>query len=143
MGIAVTILAICRCFAGGNSPGVGTVRVSILRARMAFGAEDLLGRRIVGKAFNVFVAIHARQLHRAVNGVLQVLGIDEERNGLTVHIRTQACVAMAGETVFVFQFVLGASGESRAQQKERTRTEQYSAGNFHAYEETLLWIQSP
>jgi hypothetical protein len=32
--------------------------------------------------------------------------------------------------------VLGASGEGRAQQKECERTEQDSAGNFHAIEET-------
>jgi hypothetical protein len=36
--------------------------------------------------------------------------------------------------------VLGASGEGRAQQKDRKRTEQDSAGNFHGYEETLLVI---
>ena len=43
---------------------------------------------------------------------------------------------MAGEAIFVFQLVLGANGEERAEQKEDKRTEQYSAGNFHAYEET-------
>lgn len=47
---------------------------------------------------------------------------------------------MAGETVFIFQLVLGASGEGRAQQKECERTEQDSAGNFHGDQETLLMI---
>ena len=47
---------------------------------------------------------------------------------------------MAAEAVFIFQFVLGASGEGRAQQKENARREQDSAGNFHAYEETLVVI---
>lgn len=38
---------------------------------------------------------------------------------------------MTGETVFVSKFVLGTSGEGRAQQKEYERTEHNSAGNFH------------
>jgi hypothetical protein len=45
---------------------------------------------------------------------------------------------MAGEAIFIFQLVLGASGDNRAQQKECERTEQDSAGNFHVIEETLV-----
>jgi hypothetical protein len=39
--------------------------------------------------------------------------------------------------------VLGTNGEGRAQQKERKRTEQDPAGNFHAYEETPDAFGSP
>ena len=58
--------------------------------------------------------------------------IDEEDDRLAVHVGGEGRVTVAGEAVFVLQLVLGASGEGRAQQKECERTEQDSAGNFHA-----------
>ena len=64
--------------------------------------------------------------------MLQLLRVDEERNGLAVDVSGEGGVTVAGEAVFIFQLVLGASGDCRAQQKERKRTEQDSAGNFHA-----------
>jgi hypothetical protein len=63
--------------------------------------------------------------------VLKFLTVDEEGDRLAVDVFGQRAVAMAGEAVFVFEFVLGTSGEGRAQQKESERTEQDSAGNFH------------
>ena len=62
---------------------------------------------------------------------------------LAVDIGGEGGVTVAGEAVFVFQLVLGASGEGRAQQKECERTEQDSAGSFHAIEETLWQICAP
>jgi len=136
VGITMTVLAIRGNSAAGDDLGMCAVRVGGLRVGMAIGAEDLLGRRLVGETFDVLVAVHASEFHGAVDGVLQLLAVHIERNGLAVHIGAQGCVTVAGEAVFIFQLVLGARGESRAQQKERQRTEQYSAGNFHAYEKT-------
>ena len=78
------------------------------------------------------MAVHAGKLHGSVDGVFELFRVDEERHRLAVHIGSEGGVAVATEAIFVFQLVLGASGESRAQQKERKRTEQDSAGNFHA-----------
>ena len=51
---------------------------------------------------------------------------------LAIDVGGECGVTVAGEAIFVFQFMLGASGEGRAQQKERERTEHNSAGDFHA-----------
>ena len=88
------------------------------------------------EALHVLVAVHACKLHRAVDGVLELLAIHKQRNLLAIHVFGQGVVAVASEAIFVFQLVLGASGEGRAQQKEHERTEQDPAGNFHDYEET-------
>ena len=63
--------------------------------------------------------------------------VDEQRNRLAIDVGRERRITVAGEAVFIFQLVLGASGDGRAQQKECERTEQDSAGNFHAIEETL------
>ena len=76
----------------------------------------------------------------AVDGMLELFRVDEERDGLAVHVFGESGVTMTSEAVFIFQLVLGASGEGRAQQKECERTEQDSAGNFHGDQETLLKI---
>lgn len=127
----MAVLAICGDLSAGDDFGMGAVGVGILSVRVAVDAEDLLRRRFVGEALHVFVAVHAGELHGGVYGVLEFFGIDKERDGLAVHVGGQRRIAVAGEAVFVFQFVLGAGGEGRAQQKERERTEQDSAGNFH------------
>ena len=77
------------------------------------------------------LSFHLSDLRPLCKSLVQLLGVDEERNGLTVHVGGEGGVTMAGEAVFIFQLVLGASGEGRAQQKECERTEQDSAGNFH------------
>ena len=107
------------------------------------GAKDFLRRRVVGEALYVFVAIDAGQLHRSVDRVLKLFAIDKEGDLLAVDFFVKRRVAMTGEAVFVFQFVLGTNGEGRAQQKESERTEQDSAGNFHGYEETLHRLVLP
>ena len=105
-------------------------------------AKDLLRRSLVREALHVLVAIDTRKLHRAVDGVLKLLAIHKERDLFAVHIFCQRCVAVAGEAVFIFELVLGASGEDRAEQKDREGTEQDPAANFHAYEETPDAIRS-
>ena len=132
VGAAVAVLAIGGDLAGGDDLRMRAVRVGILRIGMAVGAENLLGRRLVRQALHVLMAVHAGKLHGGVDGVLQLLRVDEERDGLAVDVGGEGGVTVAGEAIFVFQLVLGASGEGRAQQKERERTEQDSAGNFHA-----------
>ena len=119
VGVSVAVQAIGCNFAGGNGLGVCAVRVGRLCVGMAIGAEDLLGRLVVGEALDILVAVHAGEFHGAVDGVLQLLAVHIERDGLAVHIRAQGCVTMTGEAVLILQLVLGASGEGRAQQKER------------------------
>jgi hypothetical protein len=63
--------------------------------------------------------------------VLEFLPVDKQRDLLAIQFFGQSVVGVASEAVFVFRLVLGANGESRAQQKDRERTEQDSAGNFH------------
>ena len=142
MGFAVAVLAIGADLAGMRDLRMQALRVGISRIGMATHAEDFLRRCLVREALHVFVAIDASQLHRAVDRVLKLFAIDEEGNLLAVDVFGKRRVAMAGEAVFVFQFVLGTNGEGRAQQKESERTEQDSAGNFHGYEETpeCVWI---
>jgi len=143
MRAAMAILAIRRDLAAGDNLRVCAVRVSSLCIGMAVSAENLLRWRIVRQALHVFVAVHTGEFHRAVDGVLELLAVNEKRDGLAVHIGGEGRVTVAGETIFVFQLVLGASVEGRAQQKERKRTEHYSAGYFHVYEETPLRIWLP
>ncbi len=80
--VPVTVLAIGRGFAGSGDLCVRAVRVGILRVSMAIGAENLLRRRLVGQALHILVAVHAGQLHRAVDGVLELFGVDEQRDRL-------------------------------------------------------------
>lgn len=119
------------------------VRVRIGCIGVARGAKNFLRRRFVREALHVLVAIDASQFHRAVDGVLKLLSIYEQRDWLSIHIFAQRCVTVTGEAVLIFQLVLGANGEGRAQQIESQRTEQDSAGNFHAYEETPAAFESP
>ena len=131
VGISMAVLTICRGLAGSGDLCMRTVRVGVLRVSMAIGAQHFLRRRLVRKALHILVAVHAGQLHGAVNRVLHLFCIDEERHRLSVHVGGEGRVTVAGEAIFIFQLVLGASGEGRAQQKEYERTEQDSAGNFH------------
>jgi hypothetical protein len=78
-----------------------------------------------------------------VDRVLKLLAIDKQGHLFSIDVLRQRGVTVAGEAVFVFELMLGANGERRAQQKERERTEQDSAGNFHGYEETLDALRSP
>jgi len=97
----------------------------------------------VRQALHVFVAIDTRKLHRAVDRMLKLFAINEQGDRFAVDVFCERRIAVASEAVFIFELVLGASGESRAQQKGRERTEQDPAGNFHAYEETPYELESP
>ena len=143
VGAAVTVLAIRGYPAPRHNLGMRAVGIGVLRVGMAIGTENLLGRRFVRQALDVLMAIHASELHGGVDGMLQFFRVDIERDRLAIEVGGERRVAVATEAVFVFQFVLGASGEGRAQQKERGRTEQYSAGDFHAIEETLMELCAP
>ena len=132
VGTAMAVLAIGGDFAGGDDLRMRAVRRGVLCVGVAVGAHDLLRWRIMRKALHVLVAVHASELHGSMDGALEFLSVDVERNGFAVDLGGQTRIAVAGETIVIFQLVLGANGEGRAQQKERERTEQYSAGNFHA-----------
>lgn len=138
VGAAVAVLTIGGDPAARDDLCVCAMSESVLRVGMAIGAQNFLGRCFVRQTLYVLVAVHARELHGSVNGMLELFRIDEERDGLAVHVCGESGVTMTGEAVFIFQLVLGASGEDRAQQKECERTEQDSAGNFHGDQETLL-----
>ena len=143
VGASVAVLAISGDLAARDDLRMHAVRVGILRIGMAIRAENFLRRRFVRETLHVLMAIHASKLHGGVDGMLQLLRVDEERNGSAVNVGGQGGITVAAEAVIIFQLVLGASGEGRAQQKECERTEQDSAGNFHGDQETLLTIYAP
>ena len=88
------------------------------------------------ETLHVFVAVNAGKLHRAVDGVLEFLAINKQRDLFAVQVLAQRVVAVASEAIFVSELMLGTNGEDRAEQKEHQRTEQDPAGSFHGYEET-------
>ena len=141
MGTAMAVLAIGSDLSAGDELCMGAVREGILCAGMAFGAKNFLRRRFVREALYVLVAVHAREFHGGVDGMFQFLRVDEERDRLAVYVLGQGGVTVAGEAIFIFELVLGASGEGRAQQKQCERTEQDPAGNFHAIKETLSTLR--
>ena len=143
MGISVAIQARCARRSCLTQLRMKTVSVCVRRFDVAAFTRDLLGSCFVHKAFHVLVTVDARQFHRPVYGVLKLLAIYKERDRLPIDIFGQRRIAMTGEAILIFQLVLGANGEGRAQQKENRRTEQNPAGNFHAYEETPAAVISP
>lgn len=87
--------------------GVETVLVGLLGVAMAVGAGDLLGRRFVGQARDVFMTIHAGE-HAAVDGVRELFAIDGERDFLTAFIFGQSLIGVTGEAILILELVLGA-----------------------------------
>jgi len=136
VGISVAVRAAGAWKSITRDLGVSALCVGIGCGGVAVDAEDFLRRRLVHEALDVFMAIDAGKLHRSMDRVLELRAINEERDLLAVDVLCQGCVAVATEAVFVFDLVLGANGDGRAQQKQCDRTEQNPAGNFHDYEET-------
>ena len=136
VSISMAVLAICAWRSCLIRLRMEAMCICRRRFDVAGFAYDFLRSCFVRKALHVLVAIDAGELHRSVDGVLKLLAIYKERYLLAIDVFGQGCVAMASEAVFIFQLVLGANGESRAQQKENEGTKQNSAGYFHAYEET-------
>ena len=95
-----------------------TVRIGRLRIGVALRARDPLWRRLVHQALHIGVAIDARQRQRSVNGVLQLAFIHKQADRLAVHVLGERVVAMAGEAVLIFQFVLGLNGAGEKRQKD-------------------------
>lgn len=143
MGISVTVQAAGAWRAFMRHLRMKAMSICVCRFDVAGFTGDFFRCRFVHQALHVIVAVDAGQLHRSVYGVLKLLAIYEERDWLSIDIFGQRCLAMTGEAVLIFEFVLGANGEGRAQQKENRSTEQNPAGNFHAYEETLAAVISP
>ena len=143
MGISVAVQARCARRSCVIHLRMKAMSICVCRFDVAGFTSDLLGSCFVYKALHVIVAVHAPQFHRAVYGVLKLLAIYEERDQLPIDIFGQRRIAVTGEAILIFQLVLGANGEGRAQQKENRRTEQNPAGNFHAYEETPDAVISP
>ena len=101
-------------------------RIGLLRGFVASGAGDLFGRRVVHKALDVGVAIDATE-EPAVEGMLQLVLIDEEADLLAVFVGGQGRIAMAGETVGVLDLRGGAGRilQRPAGAKERKRTRSF------------------
>lgn len=141
--VSVAVKTIRRHFAGGRAPCMHAVFIGTGCTGVATDAENLLRRSLMHEALYVLVAIDAGKLHGTVDRVLKLLAIHEQRNRLTVDVLGQRCLAVASQAVLVFELVLGANGEGRAQQRQRERTEQDPAGNLHDYEETPDAVVSP
>jgi len=143
VGISMAILA---CGADGaltSNFRVQAVRISVRSRGMASDTGDLLRSVIVYKALYVLMAIDASEFHRAMDRMLKLLAVYKKRHLLAVDVFVERRFAVAYEAVFIFELVLGMRWEDPAQRKDRERTEQDPAGNFHAYEETPDGIWSP
>src|SRR5258708_14765275 len=87
-GFAVAIL---------NGLGVETTIVDRLLVGVASGAGDLCRSSVVGRAFQIGVAIHAGK-HATVNGRLEGFRIHVKANALSVDFLVEGRVAVAGQT---------------------------------------------
>ncbi|MBS1803182.1 MAG: hypothetical protein JST28_07420 [Acidobacteria bacterium] len=84
MGISMAVQAIGTDEPSASDFGVHAVRVGSASRGVAGDAKDLLRRRLVRETFHIFVAVDAGQLHRAVDGMLKLLAVYEERHLLAV-----------------------------------------------------------
>ena len=111
-----------RSTAGLGRPGMHGAGVGLLGSFMASGAGDFLWRRVVDKALDVGVAIDASK-QAAVNGMLQLVLIDEEADLLAVFVSGQGRIAVAGETVGILDLRSGApGGDCKGQQEQRSQS---------------------
>ena len=114
---SVTVFA-CRSLRSSGFVGLRmrAVGVGILSVSMAVGTRDFLRRRFVREALYVLVAIHAGE-HGTVHGLLELCRIDAKGFLLTVGLCGESLVRVAGETIFIFGLMFGASCEDPAKQK--------------------------
>jgi hypothetical protein len=118
------------------------VGVRILGGGVAIGAGNFCRRLVMHQAFYILVAVDATQ-QLAVDGVLELILVDEETKRLAVFIGCQRAVAMAGEAIGVLK-LLGSMCAGTPSKKRRTkRTEQQKSNSSHVIEETLMAEKVP
>jgi hypothetical protein len=88
------------------------------------------------QALHIFVAIDAGQ-KIAMDGMLELGFIHVEADLLAVHFRGQSGVGMAGQTVFIAQFVLGARRKGTGKQAQKGCLGKDFPGGFHNLEKIL------
>ncbi len=81
-----------------------TVRVGILRIRVALGATHLGRRRLMREALHILVAIHAAE-HAAMDRVLQLVLVHKQADLLSIHILRQRVVGVASKAIRVFKLL--------------------------------------
>lgn len=114
---AMAVFAIRRGhFAGLACLGVQAVRVGLFRVRVALRAAHLLRRGFVRQALHVLMAIHAGQLHRGVDRMLEFLPVDKKADRLAIHLRRQSRVGVTTQAVFVLELMLCTSRTGRNQE---------------------------
>src|SRR4051812_34381438 len=101
-----------RSRAGLFGAGMPGAHVGLLGGFVASGAGDLFGGRVMGKAFNVGVAVHATE-QPAVERMLHLVLVDEEADLFAVFFCRQRSVAVTGEAVSVFELLSGAGGSGQ------------------------------
>lgn len=106
MRFAVAIGAGGRRRACGCGFGVEAVGVCELRVAVTIGAGDFLRRCCVTQAFDVLVAIDASE-HAAVDRMGEFAAVDVETDRFSVVSVGKCLVRVAGEAVFVLEFVFG------------------------------------
>jgi hypothetical protein len=103
--VAVNASGSRRSIAGGLC--VHAVRVCLLRGGVAIGAGNFGRRLVVSRAVLVLVAIDTPK-HFAMNGVLELILVDEETYRLAIFLFCQGRVGVAGEAVRVLALLSGA-----------------------------------
>ena len=107
--VAVAILA-----TGGNLPVLIHLRVDAVRIcpaciNVALRAGDLFRRLTVRQALYILVAIHAVE-QAAVDGVFELVLVDEKAYGRAVYILRERGIAVTGEAVGVLELLRGMCG---------------------------------
>ncbi len=117
--VRVTVAVLAGSGGGAGLCGLGmqAVRVRLLRIAVAVGAGNLFGRRGMAQFLHVLVAIDAGE-HGAVDGVGELGAVDVEADRLAIVSVGQGLVGMAGEAVFIFEFVFGPRHCRRGEQRE-------------------------
>jgi len=106
MRFAVAIRAGGCGSARGCRFGVQAVGVCELRVAVAIGAGNFLRRCRVPQAFDVLVAIDASE-HAAMDRMGEFGAVDVETDRFSVVSVGKCLVRVAGEAVFVLEFVFG------------------------------------
>ena len=112
------------------------VGVSLLRIRVALPAGHLPGRRIVHQALHIRVAIHARK-QASMDRVLQLPRIHKQAQRLSIHIRRQRLIGVAGKAIRIFKLLRAMRYRGPGKQSQSKRIDRNSSCSVHAYQEML------
>ena len=112
------------------------MRVGLLGIAVAIGTANLFGRGLVDQALDVPMAIHASK-HAAVDGMLELLPVNEQTDFVTVDLVRQRGVGMASKTVVIRGFMFGASDAGPKEQEYANCPGENSCCSVHIHKQML------